>query len=98
MNNDLGEKIRIMRKSRNMTQVELAVKAGLSPSAIAMYEVNKRKPKYEQLAALADVFNVPMSAFLDEDVEEVKKRLSDSGVTESEDDAFDRLMQSLPRE
>lgn len=82
MTNDLGEKIKIMRKSRGMTQLDLAIKAGLSPSAVAMYETGKRKPKYEQLEALADVFNVPMSAFLDEDINEVRRRLSESGCTD----------------
>ena len=75
--NDLGEKIRIMRKSRDLSQAELAEKAGLSTSAIAMYETGKRKPKYEQLEALADVFNVPLSAFLDENPEDIKRRLTE---------------------
>ena len=83
MKSNLGEKIKVMRKSRGWTQVELAAKAGLSPSAVAMYEINKRKPKYEQLEALADAFNVPMSAFLDEDAEDIKKRLEQEGAIEN---------------
>lgn len=80
--NDLGEKIRVMRKSRDMTQIELAEKAGLSSSAIAMYETNRRRPKYEQLEALADAFNVPLSAFLDDDPREIKARLEKEGIIE----------------
>jgi transcriptional regulator with XRE-family HTH domain len=44
-----------------MSLRELAVKCGTSKSAIFLYEQGKRKPKYEVLEALADVFNVDMA-------------------------------------
>lgn len=59
----IGVRIRTMRKSRDMTQEDLAKAIGQSPSSITMYETGRRNPDYETLEALADVFNVPMTAF-----------------------------------
>ena len=58
-NKEIGEKIRVMRLSRGMTQEELADAIGMSASAVAMYEAGRRRPKDEVAEALADTFNVP---------------------------------------
>ena len=58
-NKEIGEKIRTMRLSRGMTQEELADAIDVSPSAIAMYEAGRRRPKEDVAEALADTFNVP---------------------------------------
>lgn len=61
---DVGMKIKTMRMSRDMTQVDLARAIGKSPSAITMYESGRREPDFETLEALADAFNVPLSALV----------------------------------
>lgn len=63
MSKEVGLRIRIMRKSRGMTQKDLADSIGQWPSSITMYENGQRQPDYETLEAIADTFNVPMSAF-----------------------------------
>ena len=60
----IGKEIRTMRKSRKMTQADLAAAIGQSPSSITMYETGQREPSFETLEALADVFNVPLSSIL----------------------------------
>lgn len=60
----IGTEIRVMRKSRKMTQADLAKAIGQSPSSITMYETGRREPNFETLEALADVFNVPLSSLL----------------------------------
>ena len=55
--------IKTMRKSRDLTQADLAKSIGQTPSSITMYETGKRVPDLETMEALADVFNVPMTAF-----------------------------------
>lgn len=62
---DIGLKIKTMRMSRGMTQQDLADAVGVSRSAISMWESGSNEPNFEALEALADVFNVPISAFLD---------------------------------
>lgn len=63
-NKDLGERISIMRRSRKISQIELAKKLGVSQSAVAAWETGRNEPNLEMLDSLADIFNVPMSALL----------------------------------
>ena len=62
----LGLTIRTMRESRNMSQVDLAIAIGKKPSAVSNYERGYREPDLDTLEAIADVFNVPMSSFLEQ--------------------------------
>lgn len=65
-NNSIGQRIKVMRLSRSMTQADLAKAIDQSQASITMYETGRREPDFETLEALADVFNVPMSAFFDD--------------------------------
>ena len=53
----LGENIRDFRIKMNLSQLELSAKLGLSPSAIGMYEKNKREPDIDTLKKMATLFN-----------------------------------------
>jgi len=61
---EIGTKIRIMRKSRGMTQADLAKAIDQSASSITMYETGRREPDFTTLEALADVFNVSLFEFI----------------------------------
>jgi len=61
---EIGLRIRTMRKSRNMTQEDLARAIDQSPSSITMYETGRREPDLETLEALADVFNVTLGSIV----------------------------------
>lgn len=61
---DLGLRIKTMRMSRGLTQQQLAEMINQSQSSITMYETGRREPEMDVLEALADVFNVPMTAFM----------------------------------
>ena len=69
----IGQKIKTGRLSRNMTQADLAKALGVSPSAIGMWEQDRREPDFDTLEALADVFNVPMSYFVTEDGKRISR-------------------------
>ena len=58
---ELGERIRVARKSRNMTQAVLAEVVGVKLSTIGMWENGLREPNLDTIEALADIFNVPMN-------------------------------------
>lgn len=66
---ELGQLIRTMRLSRNMTQSDLAKKIGQSQSSITMYETGRREPDFETMEALADAFNVPLHSLMQKDGE-----------------------------
>lgn len=66
---EVALRIRTMRKSRDMTQEDLARAIGQSASSITMYETARREPDLETLEAFADVFNVPISAIVGDDID-----------------------------
>jgi transcriptional regulator with XRE-family HTH domain len=66
---EIGLRIRTMRKSRGMTQEDLAKAIGQSPSSITMYETGRRAPDYETLEAFADIFNVPLTSLVSDEAE-----------------------------
>ncbi len=61
----MGVRIQTMRMSRGLSQTELARKVGASRSTVAMWETGERRPSWDMLDALADTFNVPISAIVD---------------------------------
>ena len=61
---NLGKTIQMLREERGMSQKELAQRVGVSTGAIGNYEIGLRRPKFETIEALADVFNVPLGILL----------------------------------
>ena len=60
--NTLGDRIRILRSGRALTQQAVAEALGVSRSAVAMWEKDEREPNLETLTQLAKLLNVPLSA------------------------------------
>lgn len=54
----IGEKIRLLRTERGMTQQELADIIGVSKNAISLYETSKEYPSLSTLCKLVSVFHV----------------------------------------
>ncbi|MBD5156925.1 MAG: helix-turn-helix transcriptional regulator [Butyrivibrio sp.] len=53
-----GDKLKMLRNSRNLTQENLAEMMGLATSAISSYESCSRRPSYEILIKYARIFHV----------------------------------------
>ena len=51
--NTLGDRMRILRSGRGLTQQDVAAALNVSRSAVAMWERNEREPNLERLAAMA---------------------------------------------
>ena len=83
INQEIGLRIKTMRLSRRMTQADLAKAIGQSPSSITMYENGKRKPDFETLEALADVFNVSLASIV-----------TDENITHVPDESISLLVSS----
>lgn len=107
---NIASKIKLMRRSRGMSQRELAEAIDQSPSSITMYETGRRNPEVSVLEAMADAFNVPLvSFFMDRDItadeikliQKIKKRagletLIDRCIRMSPED-FDLMMTMADR-
>lgn len=55
---ELGEKIKRLRESREWSQAELARRSGVTKSAISTYELDMRTPSADVVCAFAKVFGV----------------------------------------
>ena len=51
------ERIKELRVSKNLSQMQLAIKTGLSQSAIAKWELGKTEPTASAIITLAKFFN-----------------------------------------
>lgn len=54
----VGQRIKFLRTREHMTQRQLAKKLSLSPSAVGMYEQDRRQPSGELIVAISGVFSV----------------------------------------
>jgi transcriptional regulator with XRE-family HTH domain len=80
MANRLGEKLHKLRKDNGFTLDTLAEKSGLSKSYL--WELENResqRPSAEKLTALANVFGVSATFFIEDDVRTPQERHRDEG-------------------
>ncbi len=54
----MGSRIRQLRNQGKISQLDLAISAGLQPSAVSDYEQGKRSPSVEKLEAIATALGV----------------------------------------
>ena len=82
----LGDKIREIRKSENLTVAAFAEKVGVSESYISQLERGIADPSVSLLRRLAFALNVSVSAFFDDEGDEpIVTRLESREETASED-------------
>ncbi len=53
-----GDRLKLLREEKKITQMELGKFFGISDAAINYYEKNKRQPDTELIAKIAEYFNV----------------------------------------
>ena len=56
--------LRILRKSRGLTQIALQMKTGIEQSLLSKYENEERTPPTETLLLLADFYDVSLDYLL----------------------------------
>ena len=59
-----GQQLSHYRRRMGLTQAELAERLGISKSSVSMYERGNREPELDLLQAMADLFQVGVSALL----------------------------------
>ena len=59
-----GEIIRAKRKERDMTQVELAFRAGINPATLSQLETGVRTPTMATVEKIAAALNMTVSELL----------------------------------
>lgn len=83
----IGERIKVARKERRMTQKQLGAVSGTSETTVKQYERGVRQPRLDQLQRIADALDVPVGELLgtipqpDREYERICDALSDAGLT-----------------
>lgn len=78
--NDVGEKLKELRKSRGVSQEELAFELAVSRQTIIRWEANTMQPNLESIAALCKYFGVKYEYFFGEIQAEEEAAAADGGV------------------
>lgn len=60
MNENFSERLKLLRQEKNIGQIELAAKIGVSKGVISLWENDLREPKLSNLILLARFFNVSL--------------------------------------
>ena len=63
----LGEKIKLYRESKKMTQMEIAELLGVKPATVSKYESGALEPNIESLKKLSEIFDISIDELLKED-------------------------------
>lgn len=63
MNDSIGQKLRILRKERRLTQQELADALEVKRATISNYEIGRRSPHLSELRRIAEYFGVGLDYF-----------------------------------
>lgn len=58
-------KLKELRKSRNISQLKLAMDLNMNQNTISRYETGEREAGYAELTAIADYFNVSIDYLLE---------------------------------
>ncbi len=64
----IGDKLKELRLSENLTQQELAEKLQIGRVNYTRYETNAARPDYETLIAIADFFNVSLDEIFNRNI------------------------------
>lgn len=85
---EFKDRLKTLRESRGLSQLELSKELGVSSGLIALYETGKRSPSKEKMEIIADYFNVSMDYltgrelgsvyYLDPEVAEMAQEIHDN--------------------
>lgn len=68
-----GEKLKRLRKEKNLSQIDLADKVGVTRSSIANYETGRNYPANDILTKFATLFNVSIDYLVDDNFNGIPK-------------------------
>ena len=63
-----GERLKELRQEKNIGQVELAAKIGVSKGIISLWEQGKREPTLSSLVAIADYFSITIDYLIGREI------------------------------
>ena len=65
MDEGIGDRLKLLRKQKHMSQLSLAMKLNTTQMSISRYETGKREPDLKTLILIADFFDVSIDYLLE---------------------------------
>jgi len=90
--NDFGERLKILRTSKGLTQEQLARRLNLTKSVVSAYELGMRMPSVNIVIKMSAIFAVTTDYLLGVDE---KQRFDLSGLSEGEVSLVRNLINTL---
>lgn len=91
---NFGERLRLLRQAKGLTQQQLALQIGVSKSMVSFYESGYRYPSYEALIKIASVFSTTTDSLLGVGHHEL---LDISGLSEADQQLLVSLVNRLKK-
>lgn len=91
---DFGLRIKKLRQSKNLTQLQLAKRLNISKSMISAYENDIRLPSYDVLIKLSRIFNVSTDFLLGINS---NRTINVSGLTDKQVEIINTLIAEFQR-
>ena len=92
---DFGERLKELRRGRNLTQQALGMKVGLSKAVVSKYENSMGYPTFDVLIRIANYFGVTTDYLLGN---MSSKTLDISGLTDSQINILHQLVSEFKRQ
>lgn len=90
----LNERIKALRLTRGISQVELAKLVNISKQSVSNWENDNIQPSIDMLVKIADVFNVTTDYLLGR---EAQRRIDVSGLTDKEIDHIQLIINDIKK-
>lgn len=97
---NLGERLKNLRKERNLSQEQLAEKLNVSRQAVSKWESNKTYPDIDNLILLRNIFNITLDDLIidktqNKDIIELSKLSNDDNSDYDKDEEENELSDNL---
>lgn len=80
-----GERLRRIRALKEMTQIEMASRIGLTTASYSNWELGKRKPRINKIKRVADILGVPVGYLLSEEDVDLSKSIEEQIASNKND-------------
>lgn len=96
---NMGEKITLLRRRRNLSQADLASRTGMAQTRISGIESGKSRGFGDQIKSIADALEVPVEYLLDDTWQTISDEEIEKGIRVlrmvrelGPDESYDRLI------
>ena len=96
-----GDKLKELRKLKNLTQVDIANMCEVTPSTVSAWEVNKAQPNFDILTTLAEYFRVSTDYLLGREqvdstnIEKLTRLMKEAGMMVGDNLTIEELEKAL---